>query len=114
MALEKPRAGVDYPATHQQLLEWFPNGAACEAFLEALRWRNGFCCPGCGESGYWRSKDGSFICGSCRRRTSVTAGTIFHHSRLPLTTWFAAVWFVTSQKNGVQRDLGLGSYETAW
>jgi len=49
----------------------------------------------------------------------VTAGTIFHRSRLPLTDWFAAVWFVTSQKTGVsalglQRALGLGSYETAW
>jgi hypothetical protein len=49
----------------------------------------------------------------------VTAGTIFHRSRLPLTDWFAAAWFVTSQKTGVsalglQRALGLGSYETAW
>jgi hypothetical protein len=49
----------------------------------------------------------------------VTAGTIFHRSRLPLTDWFAAVWFVTAQKNGVsalglQRALGLGSYRTAW
>jgi hypothetical protein len=52
------------------------------------------------------------LCRSCRRKTSVTAGTIFHRSRLPLTDWFAAVWFVTSQKNGVsalglQRPLGI-------
>ena len=59
------------------------------------------------------------MCRHCGRKTSVTAGTIFHRTRTPLTTWFAAVWFVTSQKNGVsaqglQRALGFGSYETAW
>jgi hypothetical protein len=59
------------------------------------------------------------MCKACSRRTSATAGTIFDRTRTPLRTWFAAVWFVTSQKNGVsalglQRVLGLKSYETAW
>ena len=59
------------------------------------------------------------MCAQCGRKTSVTAGTIFHRTRTPLRTWFATVWFVTSQKNGIsalglQRVLGVGSYETAW
>jgi len=59
------------------------------------------------------------MCVECGLKTSVTAGTIFHRSHTPLSTWFAAVWFVTSQKNGVsaqglQDALGFGSYETAW
>jgi transposase-like protein len=59
------------------------------------------------------------MCTGCGRKTSVTAGTIFHRSHTPLSTWFAAAWFVTSQKNGVsalglQQALGFGSYETAW
>jgi hypothetical protein len=59
------------------------------------------------------------MCAECGLKTSVTAGTIFHRSHTPLSTWFAAIWFVTSQKNGVSaqglRDaLGFGSYETAW
>jgi len=59
------------------------------------------------------------LCRGCRRQVSVTAGTIFHRSRLPLTLWFRAIWYVTSQKNGasamnVQHILGLGSYRTAW
>jgi transposase-like protein len=63
--------------------------------------------------------DNLMRCRSCRRRTSLTAGTIFEGTRKPLRTWFMAMWFVTSQKNGVsalglQRALGLGSYETAW
>ena len=58
-------------------------------------------------------------CRSCHARTSLTAGTVFEGTRKPLRTWFMAMWFVTSQKNGVsalglQRVLGLGSYETAW
>jgi hypothetical protein len=59
------------------------------------------------------------MCSTCGLKTSVTAGTIFHRSHTPLSTWFAAIWLVTSQKNGVsaqglQDALGFGSYETAW
>jgi transposase-like protein len=55
----------------------------------------------------------------CARQASVTAGTIFHRSRTPLQTWFAAAWLMTSQKQGIsalglQRALGFGSYQTAW
>jgi len=62
---------------------------------------------------------GLWLCGQCRRQTSVTAGTIFQDSRLALTLWFRAMWYVSSQKNGVsamgvQRVLGFGSYQTAW
>jgi len=58
-------------------------------------------------------------CTACRKRSSATAGTIFAGTRTPLTLWFAACWYVVNQKNGVsalglQRVLGLGSYETAW
>lgn len=58
-------------------------------------------------------------CVQCRKQTSVTAGTIFDKTRTPLKDWFAAIWYLTNQKNGVsalgiQRLLGLGSYQTAW
>jgi hypothetical protein len=50
---------------------------------------------------------------------SVTAGTLFERTKLPLKIWFLSIWFVTSQKNGanalgLQRVLGFGSYQTAW
>jgi hypothetical protein len=59
------------------------------------------------------------MCADCGLKTSATAGTMFHRSHTPLSTWFAAIWFVTSQKNGVsarglQDALGFASYETAW
>jgi hypothetical protein len=114
-----PAAGVDYPATFAQLTSWFPDDEACAAYLARLRWPGGFRCPRCGCPEAGETAGGLWLCRSCRRKTSVTAGTIFHRSRLPLTAWFAAVWFVTSQKNGVsalglQRVLGMGSYCTAW
>ncbi|MGI8902729.1 MAG: IS1595 family transposase [Solirubrobacteraceae bacterium] len=116
-----PVAGVDYPGNFQQLLEWFPDERACLGYLERVRWGEGFACPGCdtvaGE--WWAVRRGMRKCAVCARETSVTAGTIFHASRLPLRSWFAAIWYVVNQKNGVsalglQRVLGLGSYQTAW
>jgi transposase-like protein len=64
-------------------------------------------------------RSGRWECADCHRQISVTAGTVFQDSRLPLTLWFRAAWWVTSQKNGVsamglQRVLGLKSYKTAW
>ena len=114
-----PVGGVDYPKTFQQLLAWFPDDESCLNYLADLRWPDGFVCPACESGRYWRTAKARWMCADCGRQTSVTAGTIFHRTRTPLSTWFAAVWFITSQKNGVsalglQRVLGFGSYETAW
>lgn len=62
---------------------------------------------------------GMLRCAACQRQTSSIAGTILEGTRKPLRTWFQAMWFVTSQKGGgsalgLQRVLGLGSYQTAW
>jgi len=113
-----PRAGVDYPGTWQSFESWFPDDAACVEYLAKLRWPDGFRCPVCSSADAWRTNRGLWMCQSCGRQTSVTAGTIFHRSRYPLRTWFAAMWFVCAQKTGVsalglQRVLGFGSYETA-
>jgi transposase-like protein/predicted RNA-binding Zn-ribbon protein involved in translation (DUF1610 family) len=109
----------DYPRTLMELERRFSDESSCRAYLFALRWPQGFVCPNCeGRQGLairrnlWRCRD-------CRQEASVTAGTIFQDSKLPLTVWFRAMWQVTSQKNGVsalglQRVLGLGSYKTAW
>jgi transposase-like protein len=114
-----PEAGVDYPTTYQELLAWFPDDESCLEYLARLRWPEGFVCPACKATEFWRTGNGLWMCQNCSRRTSVTAGTIFHRTRTPLSTWFAAIWFVTSQKNGIsaqglQRVLGFKSYETAW
>jgi hypothetical protein len=79
-----PVAGDDYPATFAQLRSWFPHDAACAAYLARLRWPDGFRCPRCGLPEAWETAAGLWLCRSCRHKTSVTAGTIFHRARLPL------------------------------
>ena len=115
-----PRAGVDYPKTWSQFLEWFHSEDACRAYLEQLRWPGGFVCPKCSVLDTpCRSTRGRIMCRHCKFQASVTAGSVFDKTRTELRVWFAAIWYVTNQKQGVsalglQRVLGLGSYETAW
>ena len=97
----------------------FATDEACRDYLCALRWPAGFVCPRCRGTTGWKMTRGLWLCGNCRHQASVTAGTIFQDSHLPLSLWFRAMWYVTSQKNGtsalaMQRLLGLGSYKTAW
>jgi len=119
--MEHPQAGVDYPKNWHELMAWFPDDAACLRYLQRLRWGDGFVCRFCGtvDGVWWQRADGLRRCAACHRDTSATAGTIFSGTRTPLTSWFAAVWYVVNQKQGVsalglQRVLGLASYETAW
>ena len=97
----------------------FATEGACRAYLARLRWPTGFCCPQCTTSGSWTTTRCLLMCRQCGYQSSVTAGTIFHRTRLPLQDWFRAMWWMTDQKHrlsalGLQRLLGLGSYRTAW
>ena len=117
---KKPVAGRDYPRTWDQFLDWFPDDESCRRYLEGIRWKQGFECPACGVADVaFQGSRGRWICRHCRRQSTVTAGTIFAKTRTPLRSWLAAVWYIVNQKQGVnalglQRVLGLGSYQTAW
>jgi hypothetical protein len=109
----------DYPRTLAELEARFTSEQACRAYLFQLRWPDGFRCSRCGGAKSWPLGSVWWRCASCRHEVSVTAGTIFQDTHTPLTLWFRAIWWVTAQKNGVsalglQRVLGLGSYQTAW
>ena len=91
----------------------------CRAAVEKLRWPDGFVCPLCGgQEGKWLSTRPKIQCRSCRHQVSLTAGTIFHATKLPLTSWFLAMWLIASAKNGISSvELGrrLGVKQTnAW
>lgn len=115
-----PTLGVDYPRTFDEIDDWFRTEAQCRDYIRRLCWPNGFVCKRCGVAGEpWVTARGVFRCKDCDGSTSLAAGTVFHDTHKPLRTWFLAMWFITSQKNGMsalglQRTLGLGSYETAW
>ena len=113
------RAGIDYPTNLSDFDRFFPDEAACGRFLERLRWPGGFVCPSCSHAGDpWRTARGP-LCPNCRRRASVTSGTIFQGTRKPRKLWFIAAWEIVAHKYGanavnVKRMLGVNSYETAW
>lgn len=109
----------DYPRTLSEFRNRFATEDACAAYLADIRWPDGFKCPKCDGSSGWKMSRGLFLCQECRCQISVTSGTIFHQTRKPLRVWFEAMWHVTNQKFGanalgLQRVLGLGSYNTAW
>lgn len=109
----------DYPRTLAEFERRFATEEGCRVYLAQLRWPKGVVCPRCqGQIGWQRSRP-VWLCAACGYETSVTAGTIFQDTRYPLALWFRAIWWVTSQKTGasalgLQRVLGLGSYQTAW
>ena len=94
----------------------------CESVLEFARWPDGFICPKCGSNHYGTYRRGKrvkvFQCKACRSQTTLTEKTIFHSSKLPLTTWFQAMYFQTQNKNNISmlefsRLIGV-SYRSAW
>ncbi len=115
-----PVAGIDCPRNFEEFNRWFTDEAACRSYIFRLRWPKGYQCQRCGsERSPWVTSRGYLHCQECQREISITAGTVFERTRMPLRTWFLAMWLVTGQKQGasalgLQRVLGLGSYQTAW
>ncbi len=91
----------------------------CRELLRRLRWPNGVTCPRCSQSALdLETTKELFYCKPCDYQFSVTAGTIFNDSHLPLTKWFMATLLLCEAKKGisacqVQRTIGV-SYKTAW
>lgn len=101
------------------LIERYSNEDKCRNYLEALKWQDGIKCPRCGSEKISKiKKRDQFDCDKCRYQFSVTAGSIFHDSHLPLWKWFLAVYLMAESKKGIsanqlKRSLDI-SYKTAW
>ncbi len=115
--------GVSRPGVPKDLREFqqqFATEAACQEYLAACRWPDGFVCPRCGHRrAYPVLAHRRWPCAACRYQVSLTAGTILHNTKTPLTTWFWAAYLTVTDKRGIsalllQRQLGLRRYETAW
>src|SRR5918912_715198 len=101
------------------LMDYFSSEQECRAWLEETRWPNGIECLRCKSKNVSRVKNRvQLVCNSCHYHFSVTAGTIFHDSHLPLHKWFLAVYLIVESKKGIsanqlKRSLGV-AYKTAW
>ena len=109
-----------FPANLGAFQRQFATEGACQEYLAASRWPDDFCCPRCGHRrAYPMLKQRRWCCVECRYQVSLTAGTVLHNTKLPLTVWFWAAYLMTTDKRGIsalllQRQLGLRRYETAW
>jgi transposase-like protein len=100
--------------------EAFPDEKSCINHFRVVRWPNGVACPHCGSTKVYDLKMGKHKCGEkeCGEKFTVRHDSIFADSKLPLRTWFKAVFFMTSHKKGISscqlaRDLGV-TQKTAW
>ncbi len=103
-------------------MRMFPDEGACAAYLESVRWPDGFVCRFClwtGEPYRFSSRPLVLRCPNCREDTSLTVDTVMQRTRTPLAAWFLAAYLVTTGTPGVsalqlQRQLDLKRYETAF
>ena len=108
--------------TLPQMFTAFPTEQSAIDHLTAIRWANGKFCPLCGNAD--EKKIGTLTgtnthkCYTCRKRFSIKVGTIFQDTKLPLRTWYAAIWMITNHPKGIASttlatDLGI-TQKTAW
>lgn len=117
-----PRRPADQPRSLLDFQQMFPDEAACAAYMEQVRWPEGFVCVACGAARAPQrlaSRPEVLRCRACKHETSLTAGTVMHRSKQPLRMWFWAAYLVSTQTPGMsalqfQRQLGLTRYETAF
>ena len=83
-----------------ELEKRFSSEDACIEYLRTVRWPEGFVCSRCGDREAWQTRRGLLHCAVCDMQISVTAGTILHGTRKPLSLWFWAMWYLTNQKYG--------------
>ena len=107
--------GISLPAFFKQ----YGTEPQCVKALEKLKWPNGFHCERCGYHKHSFIKTRMYYqCTACKHQTSLTRGTLFHSTKLPLTKWFLAIYLISQCKNGIsalelKRQIGV-SYKTAW
>ena len=89
---------MEYPKNQMEFEKSFATDVQCLDYLLKLRIENNFKCPSCSDTKYWINKRRQMVCKLCKRQTSITAGTIFHSSKTPITVLFRALWFIVAQK----------------
>ena len=88
-----------------RLVELFHSEDACREYLEHIRWPSGLACLRCGSTSISRiSTRNQLDCNDCRYRFSITTGTIFHDTHLPIWKWFLAAYTIIESKKGVSAN----------
>src|SRR3954453_21766494 len=110
----------DLPQDFLEFNARFGTDEQCREHLFQARWPDGFRCGACGHGDAYALRTRLvYECTACGKQHSLLAGTLFEQTKTGLTRWFLAIHLVTSSKGGIaaaelQRQLGSGSYQTAW
>lgn len=110
----------EFPETLAEFTDKFGSDEACREYLIQQRWPDGFKCPRCGhDKATHLKKYDRWTCRKCLHQTTLTAETALRGTHKALKTWFLGMYLVTTSKGGIsafelKRQLGLGSYQTAW
>lgn len=107
-----------FPADELEFDRMFSTEEACEDYLYAHKWPQGFVCSECGHTHAWKTQRRLHVCSSCGFNNSLTTGTIMENTHKSLKHWFKAIWLYTTRKSGLsakdlERLLGV-TYQTAW
>jgi transposase-like protein len=103
-----------------EVQDQFDSDDKCLEYLFRVRWPEGFHCPRCRHNQYYRlTTRGLYKCKSCHYQVSVTAGTIFHRTKVSLRKWFWLIYRMATSKTGVSivemgRELAIKDYKTIW
>jgi len=87
---------MNYPTTQIEFEKLFSTEEQCQSYLTSLRYENGYLCEKCNCTEFWVNNRGVYICKFCKNELSITAGTIFHGARIPLTLLFRALWYIAT------------------
>jgi transposase-like protein len=121
--MKSPKNRGKKPYQEMSLLDFqnhFPDEATCWGYAAAMKWHDGFRCPSCQHDVVDEIKSRKvFECRKCHKQISVTTGTTFHKSKIPLRKWFWAIFIMATAKKGIsmlylQKQLGIKSYRAAW
>lgn len=113
-------ARPDFPKTVFDFQNRLRTEEAQLEFLIQSRWPDGFVCSRCGHKEYfWQGTRKLLQCKKCRYQTSITAGTVMHRSKMPISVWLQAAYLVTTHTPGMsalqfQRQVGVNNYETVF
>ena len=95
-------ARVPFPISLRQFQLQFATEEACQKYLAACRWPEGFKCPRCGNARAYALTTGRrWQCTACRHQVSLTSGTVLHNTKTSLTVWFWAAYLMTTDKRGL-------------
>ena len=104
----------------KEFQEKFSTEKVCSDHLFGIRWPGGYRCPRCGHDRYYfHGSRHLYQCKSCRYQVSLTAGSIFHRTRIPLQKWFQMIFLMATSNDGIslrslQRILDIKDYKNVW